>query len=281
VTGAGLPGPLVDDVWLAEHLDEVRVVDVRWYLDGRSGRDAYKAGHLPGAVWADTDRQLSAPASPEAGRHPLPTPRRFASAMSRLGIGDGDPVVAYDDASGSIAARLWWMLHALGHPAAVLDGGIQSWTGPLETRIARPERAAFTPRPWPEALFVDADGVDALRGAPRTLLVDARTAERFTGEDPSIDPRPGHVPGARSAPWGDNVDPATRRLLPPHELRRRYDALGAGDAVRIVAACGSGVTACHDLLALEVAGYAGLALYPGSWSQWASDPDRPAALGPA
>jgi thiosulfate/3-mercaptopyruvate sulfurtransferase len=201
--------------------------------------------------------------------------------MSKLGIGDDDPVVAYDDAAGSVAARLWWMLTALGHPAAVLDGGVQAWTGPLETRIVRPERAEFTARPWPAAPFVDTESVEALRTAPRTLLVDARTAERFTGEDTSIDPRPGHVPGARSAPWQDNVDPATGRLRTPEELRRRYDALGAADAVRVVASCGSGVTSCHALLALAVAGYDGLALYPGSWSAWSSDPERPAALGPA
>ena len=194
-----LPGPLVDDAWLAAHRDEVTIVDVRWYLDGRSGRDAYKAGHLPGAVWVDLDRALAAPASAEHGRHPLPTPKRFAAAMSRRGIGDDDPVVAYDDASGSVAARLWWMLTALGHPAAVLDGGVQGWTGELERKIVRPERAVFTPHPWPEAAFVDTDAVDALRGAPRTLLVDARTAARFTGDDASIDPRPCGRPRAASA----------------------------------------------------------------------------------
>jgi thiosulfate/3-mercaptopyruvate sulfurtransferase len=276
---ATLPdGPLVDAEWLREHRDEVRLVDVRWYLDGRSGRDAYVAGHIPGAVWADIDSDLAAPAAPIAGRHPLPSPERFAAAMERLGIGDGDTVVAYDDASGSIAARLWWMLDSLGVRAYVLDGGLETWVGALDRKTSvTPEPAQFSVREWPSDRYVDADEVDALRR--ETPLLDARTFGRFTGDEPSVDTVPGHIPGARSAPWGENLDPETGRLLPADQLRRRFAALGIEPGTRTVALCGSGVTACHDLLALRVAGLDENALYTGSWSGWSSDPDRPVARG--
>lgn len=271
-------GPLVDAEWLRVHLDEVRVVDVRWYLDGRSGREAYEAGRLPGAVWADIDSDLAAPPAPFAGRHPLPTPGGFAAALGRLGIGDGDVVVAYDDASGSIAGRLWWMLDAIGVRAYVLDGGIATWIGALDRDPpAPPAPATFTARPWPAARFVDADAVDALRR--ETPLLDARAFSRFTGDEPAVDAVPGHIPGSRSAPWAENLDPETGCFLPADQLRRRFTALGVEDGTRVVASCGSGVTACHDLLALRIAGFAESALYTGSWSGWSSDPDRPVALG--
>jgi thiosulfate/3-mercaptopyruvate sulfurtransferase len=271
-------GPLVDAAWVRAHLDVVRLVDVRWYLDGRSGREAYLAGHVPGAVFADIDTDLSAPPAEVAGRHPLPTPAHVAEAMGRLGIGDGDVVVAYDDASGSIAARLWWMLDALGERAYVLDGGIDSWVGALdrETTVT-PRRASFTARPWPAERFVDAGAVDELRRS--VPLLDARPFGRFTGDEPSVDAVPGHIPGARSAPWAENVDPESGRLLAADVLRRRYAALGVDDETRAIASCGSGVTACHDLLALRIAGFPPGALYPGSWSGWSSDADRPVALG--
>jgi thiosulfate/3-mercaptopyruvate sulfurtransferase len=271
-------GPLVDAEWLREHLDEVRVVDVRWYLDGRSGRDAYVAGHIPGAIWADIDTDLSAPPAALLGRHPLPGPADFASAMGRLGIADGDTVVAYDDASGSIAGRLWWMLDAIGTRAYVLDGGIDSWVGALDRDSPEePAAAIFTAREWPAARFVDADEVDALRR--ETPLLDARSFGRFTGDEPAVDAVPGHIPGARSAPWAENLDLATGRFLPADQLRRRFAALGVEDGVRAVASCGSGITACHDLLAMRIAGFAASALYTGSWSGWSSDSDRPVALG--
>ncbi len=277
-----LPGPLVSADWLAAHLDEVRVVDVRWYLDGRSGRAAYDSGHIAGAVWADIDDDLAGPPTPEGGRHPLPTPEHFAAAMERLGIDNGDAVVAYDDASGSIAARLWWMLRSLGVEAAVLDGGLQAWRAPLTTEEPEPRTARFAPQPWPDDAYVDTARVDTLRSDARALLVDARGAARFRGEDTGgVDRRAGHIPGGRSAPWTDNVDAETGRLQSPAELRERYAALGAGEADVVVASCGSGVTACHDLLALQVAGFEHVALYPGSWSAWSADPDRPAATGEA
>jgi thiosulfate/3-mercaptopyruvate sulfurtransferase len=273
-----MDGPLVSAEWLAAHLDEVVVADVRWYLDGRSGRDAYLAGHIPGAVFVDVDRDLAGPPSAARGRHPLPEAEAFAQAMSALGIGDGDRVVAYDDAGGSVAARLWWMLDALSHLAAVLDGGVQAWAGSLRTGEEHRPTARFTPREWPPARLVETADVERLRRDPRALIVDARAPERFTGALEPIDPRPGHIPGARSAPWMDNLDPASGRFHSPATLRARFAALGAGEADAVVAYCGSGVTACHDLLALETVGVRAR-LYPGSWSQWSSDPDRSAALG--
>ncbi len=272
-----LPGPIVSASWLADHLDEVAVADVRWYLDGRSGRAAYDAGHLPGAVFVDLDRDLSGPTGPGTGRHPLPTPEALADALGRLGLGEDKPVVAYDDASGSIAARLWWMLRAVGQDAAVLDGGLPAWTGRLDTvpptLPPRPRR----PVAWPLEQVVDTDEVDRLRSDPTVLILDARAADRYEGRSRGVDARPGHIPGARSAPWTANVG-HDGRLLDSDALRTRYEQFGK--VTRVVASCGSGVTACHDLLALTIAGVGPVALYPGSWSAWTDDPGRPAALGP-
>lgn len=267
-------GPLVSGDWLAAHLDDVVVVDVRWYLDGRSGRAAYEAGHVPGARFLDLDADLSDPASTERGRHPLPSPERFAAALGRIGVAPGTPVVAYDDAGGSVAARLWWLLHVLGDPAAVLDGGIAAWPGELTTEVPEVVPVERPPVPWPTDRFVEPDDVQ-----DAGVVLDARAAARYAEGDPAIDPRPGHVPGARSAPWAANLG-GDGRLLPAADLRARYEALGVGEATTVVAYCGSGVTACHDLLALEVAGLGRTALYPGSWSQWGADPSRPAATGP-
>jgi thiosulfate/3-mercaptopyruvate sulfurtransferase len=261
--------PLVTGDWLAAHRADVHVVDVRWYPDGRSGHDAYLAGHIPGAVYLDIDADLSAPASTADGRHPLPTPEQFGAALGRVGIASGDPVVGYDDAGGSIAARLWWLLHVLGEPAAVLDGGLSGWPGELSTAEPSSPAVVRVPRAWPADRFVGADEV----ATSDALVYDARAAERFNGAAHPLDPRPGHVPGAVSRPWADNLGP-DGRFQPAAQLRERYaDAAERG----AVAYCGSGVTACHDLLAMEVAGITGTALYPGSWSQWAADPSRPAA----
>jgi thiosulfate/3-mercaptopyruvate sulfurtransferase len=266
-----IPGPLVDAAWLTDHLADVRVFDVRWYLDGRSGRAAYEAGHLPGAVWLDVDRDLSAPATAADGRHPLPTPERFAAALGRVGLAEGTPVVAYDDTGGSTAARLWWMLRVLGEPVAVLDGGLTAWPDPLVTEVPSFAPVERPPRPWPAERFAGADDV----AATSAVVFDARTTARYAEGDPAIDPRPGHVPGAVSAPWAENLGP-DGRFRPPPELRARFaDAVGRG----AIAYCGSGVTACHDLLAMEVAGIESTALYPGSWSQWGADPSRPAESG--
>jgi thiosulfate/3-mercaptopyruvate sulfurtransferase len=273
----GVIAPVVDAAWAAEHAGDVVLADVRWYLDGRSGRAAYDAGHLPGAVFVDLDRDLSAPPSPR-GRHPLPDPVDFAAAMGSLGIADTDTVIAYDDAGGSIAARLWWMLDAIGLPAAVLDGGIHAWPDPLTTGVVTRAPATFTPRPWPDDRIVDAGDVELLRGSERAVVLDARAPERYRGTVRDVDPRPGHIPGATNAPWARNLDPGSGRFLPRDELRARYEALGVGAAERVAVYCGSGVTSCHDLLALELAGMRGARLYPGSWSEWSADMDRPFAM---
>lgn len=286
-----LPGALVDGAWLAANLagpdaQRVAVADVRWYLDGRSGREAHRAGHIPGAVWLNVDTDLSGPVGPGSGRHPLPSPGALLAALDAVGIPGHAPVVAYDDASGSIAARLWWMLHALGREVAVLDGGIASWPGALETgERPRPSQPGATaraepPGEWPAGLVVGTDEVDAARRSSGVVVLDARSAERYAGAPNPADPRPGHIPGARSAPWQGNLDPGTGRFAAPGVLRRRFDDLGVGPGTDVVASCGSGVTACHDLLALHLAGHPGAArLYPGSWSAWAADPDRPVATG--
>lgn len=265
--------------WLREHRDQVVLIDSRWYLDGRSGRDAHRSGHLPGAVFADVDTDLAAPPSPEGGRHPLPSPADFASALGRLGIGDGASVVVYDDASGSVAARLVWMLRVLGTPAAFLDGGIQAWNAGLEEGEATPRPVHRTPLPWPTDRVVHTDTVRSAISDPSHLLIDARAHGRYTGERPAaVDARPGHVPGARSAEWSGNLD-GDGLLASPHTLRARFSALGADSAATITAYCGSGVTACHDLLALEHAGYTGVRLYPGSWSRWGGDDTLPVETG--
>jgi thiosulfate/3-mercaptopyruvate sulfurtransferase len=275
-SGAGGFGPLVDAAWLEAHLGDVVVADVRWYLDGRSGRTAYDAGHIPGAVFVDLDTVLADPPSPERGRHPLPDPERFAAGLAALGIGSDAAVVAYDDAGGSVAARLVWLLRAIGGRAALLDGGLAAWPGPLETtaRPARPTSRAAVP--WPAALVVDADTV----ATGRAPVLDARAPERYRGDAEPIDPRAGHIPGAANVPWAANLDDAGR-FRPSETLRSRFAAAGvrAGDDPAPIAYCGSGVTACHLLLALEAAGLGRGRLYAGSWSQWSADPRRPAATG--
>ena len=276
-----VPGPLVDAGWLSRRVGErgLVVADSRWYLDGRSGEAAYEAGHIPGAIHVDLDRHLAGRPGTGPGRHPLPPPEAFAAAMGSLGVGDDDAVVAYDDAGGSVAARLWWMLRVTGREAAVLDGGLASWSGPLETGPVRRPPARFSAKPWPRDLVVDAEVVGS-RPA-RLVLLDARAAERYRGDVEPVDPRAGHVPGAVSAPWSANLDPESGRMLDAAELRRRYGGLGAGAGRDVIVYCGSGVTACPDLLALEVSGLGAGRLYEGSWSDWSSDPSRPVATGDA
>jgi thiosulfate/3-mercaptopyruvate sulfurtransferase len=286
-----LPEPLVDATWLRGALEhhgppDLVVADVRWYPT-RPRRDGYLEGHIRGAVYLDVDDDLSAPARPDrrGGRHPLPSPEAFAAAMSRAGIGDTTAVVVYDHAGGSTAARLWWMLHVLGHPVAVLDGGLQAWSEPLERgegplREPGSELATFTPKPWPPAATVDATQVERLRDLPNAVLVDVRAPERYRGEVEPIDAVAGHIPGARNVPWTDLLDQGTKRFLTPARLRERYANDGATRPdVTVIAQCGSGVTACHALLAFELAGIPDAKLYVGSWSDWISDPSRPVATG--
>lgn len=276
-----LPGNLVDATWLGSHLGAPTLVvaDVRWHPGG-DGRGAYEAGHIPAAVFLDAEGDLAArPFIDGPGRHPLPAPKAFASTMQAAGIGDDDAVIAYDDAGGSHAARLWWMLRAIGHECALLDGGLDAWGGELETGVARRERASFTPREWPADRIVDAERVaDDLRTGS-AIVLDARAAERYRGEVEPIDPVAGHIPGAASAPWAGNLDPRTGRFRRPDELRRRFEAIGVHEGGDPIAYCGSGLTATHDLLAIEVAGLGRGRLYEGSWSSWIDDPKRAVATG--
>jgi thiosulfate/3-mercaptopyruvate sulfurtransferase len=265
--------PVVDLAWWQDRCDEAVLADVRWYLDGRSGLAAYQSGHVPGAVFVDLDRWLASSASRAAGRHPLPDPSVFAAGMAGLGIGDDDVVVAYDDAGGVIAARLVWLLRATGHEAALLDGGLGGYDGPLELVDPGRAPAVFTARPWPSYLLADiTDAID-----PDNVVIDARDSDRYRGEHEPVDPRAGHVPGALSLPCRANLD-AAGRFLPVDELRRRFATAGVVAGVPVVSYCGSGVTACHNLLALEYAGLGPGRLYPGSWSQYSAT-DRPVATG--
>jgi thiosulfate/3-mercaptopyruvate sulfurtransferase len=265
--------PFVDADWLAEHRDDVVLADVRWYLDGRSGAEAFAAGHLPGAVFVDLERWLAAPGDDEGGRHPLPDPAVFAEGMGRAGIGDDATVVAYDDAGGVIAARLVWMLRATGHAAALLDGGLAAGGEERETGAVEPEPARFTARDWPADRLA---GIDDVHRTGR-VLIDARDRDRFTGATEPVDPRAGHIPGARNLPARRMLD-EDGRLLPADELRAQLHQAGVGDAGDVVASCGSGVTACHTLLVLEALGRPPARLFPGSFSQW-SRSDRPVATG--
>jgi thiosulfate/3-mercaptopyruvate sulfurtransferase len=273
--------PLVTVDDLAGHPDAV-LADVRWYLDGRSGRDAYESGHLPGAVFVDLERDLTRhDLAATEGRHPLPSPEAFAAAMSALGIGDDSVVIAYDDTGGMTASRLVVMLRMIGHDAALLDGGLAAWRGELMTGPgATPEALPFTPCEWPRHRLADADETAQAAADKDALVIDARPGPRFTGEVTQIDPRPGHIPGARSAPWSEAIDPTTAKFRPKAALREHYDALGASERGDVIAYCGSGVSACVNVVAMEHAGLPVPRLYPGSWSGWSSDPERAAELGP-
>ena len=265
--------PVVAADWVQAHPEAV-LADVRWYLDGRSGREAYDRGHLPGAVFVDLDRWLAAHGGPAVGRHPLPDPAVFAEGLGGLGIADDDTVVAYDDAGGVIAARLVWMLRVTGHAAALLDGGLPVWSGELERETPARPPAAFSPRPWPAERLADIDDT----GDPAAVVLDARDPDRFRGEHEPVDPRAGHIPGARNVPCRRNVGP-DGRFLAPDQLRRTFLEAGVTEDASVISYCGSGVTACHNLLSLELAGFGPGRLFPGSWSQYSQDPDRPVAVG--
>ena len=267
--------PVVDVAWLAGHPQAV-IADVRWYLDGRSGAQAYAAGHIPGAIFIDLDAELAAPASPDAGRHPLPDPEKFASAMVDAGVSDDSIVVAYDDAGGFSAGRLVWMLRAIGVDAALLDGGLAAWPGELSTAEPQEsdEEVTFGIRGWEPDVVATID--EAARGP---VVIDARSAERYRGEGgAALDPKSGHIPGALSAPMTGNLD-ASNHFLAPETLRERFAALGITDANPVISYCGSGVTACHNLIAMEYASLGRGRLYVGSWSQYSAT-DRPIATGP-
>lgn len=270
-------GPLVDAEWLAQHRDDpdLALIDVRWYPTGRAGREGYFEGHIPGAVYVDLVSEITGSAGP--GRHPLPAPNQFQAAMRKAGISKTSLVVVYDDAGGSIASRLWFLLRLFGHEhVAVLDGGIGAWKGPLKQDAPVQAVGDFEVGAQSEEKVVDYERVSDLPG--EWLLMDARAQERYRGEVEPIDPKAGHIPGAVNAPWSENLGP-DGRFLSASELRKLYEERGANHAAEIVVQCGSGVTACHDLLALELAGFPNAKLYEGSWSDWCSRPDSPVATG--
>ena len=277
-------GPLVSVEWLAEHAKDpdVRIVDVRWYLMGKSGADEYAKGHLPGAVFVDLGRDLAGDPARGPGRHPLPDAASFAATLARLGVREETLVVAYDDTGGSQAARMWWLLRYFGHPGGrVLDGGIGAWVAaghPLVQDVPSVEPAPPLQLQPGGAGVVDKVAVARLRGAdPREAVVlDARARERYEGRSEPVDARPGHVPGALSAPFAENLTAPGGTFLPDEALAARYRALGALEAKTVVCYCGSGVTACHDLLALALLGREDALLYEGSWSDWSRDTSLPA-----
>ncbi len=271
---------LVDGTTLAAYLGDPAwvVVDCRHDLaDPAAGETAYARGHIPGAVFLHLDRDLSAAKNGRNGRHPLPHIVALAAALGRAGIGPGVQVVAYDDCGGMMAGRLWWLLRWLGHEAvALLDGGLSAWTaagGALSTVMPEPAARTFTPAPrdW----VLDADQVLTGLGRPDRVIVDARAPDRFRGENESIDPVGGHIPGARNRFFRDNLGP-DGRFKPADQLRQEWTEALAGFAPeQVVHQCGSGVSACHNLLAMEIAGLPGARLYAGSWSEWCADPARP------
>jgi len=263
--------PVVDMAW-AQGRSGLVLADVRWYLDGRSGRAAFEAGHLPGAVFVELERWLAGDPHAGRGRHPLPEPETFAAGMMAIGISDDDTVVGYDDQGGVVAARLIWMLRATGHNAALLDGGLTGYQGPLEEGLQARSPGRFSARPWPEERLASIE--DAVDRA--NAVIDARSPDRYHGAIEPIDPRAGHIPGAVNLPCRENVD-QTGRFLPVGVLRERFMAAGVGTPPGrpVISYCGSGVTACHNLLALEHCGLGPGRLYPGSWSEYSAGPDRP------
>ncbi len=279
---------LIQPAQLHAHLNDPEwvVVDCRFELSRpQAGREAYQRGHIAGAHYAHLDEDLSGPVTPATGRHPLPEPGKLAAQLGRWGIKPSTQVVAYDDANGAFAARLWWLLRWLGHrKVAVLDGGFKAWLAEgfaQDTQV--PPLATGAPYPSASAddLWVTTAEVERQLPAGRIALIDARGADRFAGQNETIDPVAGHIPGALNHPFPANLGP-DQRFLPAEQLRARWEkTLGQTAPAQVVCMCGSGVTACHNLLALEIAGLAGARLYAGSWSEWIRDPSRPVSTDPA
>ena len=279
-----LAGPLIGTAELAAALGDtrLRIVDCRHDLaDLDAGRRAFGQGHIPGAIFMHLDDDLSGAKSGRNGRHPLPEPEAFAARLGALGIAPGDIVVAYDAQGSAMAARLWWMLRWIGHRSvAVLDGGFPAWSAaglPVEAQSRSLPPATY---PFPGRLGATMDAValqDALK-RNEIVLIDARASDRFAGRNETLDPVGGHIPGAINRFFRNNL--ANGRFRPPSELRAEFEVLlGGRSPAEAVHQCGSGVTACHNLLAMEVAGLPGARLYPGSWSEWCADPSRPVATG--
>ncbi len=289
-----MTGPLTGPAALARELggsDSPALLDVRWRLGGPPGLGRYRAGHLPGARFVDLDRDLAGPPGP-GGRHPLPAAASFEAAMRRAGVSDARPVVVYDEDDSLAAARAWWLLRYFGHRRVrVLDGGYQAWVA-AGFPVAEGDDGAAAPGTFTArgGHLPVLDAPAAGRLARQGVLLDARAAGRYRGDHEPVDPVAGHIPGAISAPTTANVT-ADGRFAGPADLRARFAALGlpvapggnpapAGEPAGIGVYCGSGVTAAHEVLALHLAGLPA-ALYPGSWSEWITDPDRPVAAGPA
>ncbi|AJX12114.1 3-mercaptopyruvate sulfurtransferase [Burkholderia ubonensis] len=279
---------LISAANLAERLAaapaSVALFDCRFDLaDTGAGETAYAAGHIPGAQYLHLDRDLSGRKTGTNGRHPLPTRDALVATLVDRGLKQGQQVVAYDAQGGSYAARLWWLLRWLGHDSvAVLDGGLQAWQAagqPLTTETQHPSRGDFRAQA-PLESTVDAQAVLANLTSHARVVIDARAADRYRGENETIDPVGGHIPGARNRFFKDNLA-ADGRFKTGHELRETFSALLAGTEPNLaILQCGSGVTACHNALAMEIAGLHGASLYPGSWSEWCADPSRPIATGP-
>jgi thiosulfate/3-mercaptopyruvate sulfurtransferase len=253
------------------------VLDIRWELGKPSLENAYAQGHIPGAVFVDLDAQLAGPPG-RAGRHPLPDGDPFQRDVRAAGVSNGRPVVVYDGASAVAAARAWWLLRYFGHErVAVLDGGLEAWVVaglPLENGAPDPEPGDFVARPGGMPML---DATSAAALARSGVLLDARAPERFRGEVEPIDPVAGHIPGAANRPSTDNLGP-DGKFLERSALRAGFERLGVREGVEVGAYCGSGVSAAHEVLALELAGFPA-ALYVGSFSEWISDPQRPVAVG--
>lgn len=272
---------LISTELAAEHLNDSSwlIADCRYNLkDEGWGHAQYTSSHIPGAVFVSLAHDLAGPRSGRNGRHPLPSPDVIAATFARLGISDGTQVIAYDQDAGAFASRLWWMLRYLGHDAvAVLDGGFAKWT-----REQRPTRAGeetataatFTPRLRAD-MRLTVDDVATHLGDSSMLLVDARSSERYEGQPDPLDNVPGHIPGARSRPYRNNVSDAGT-MRPASELKADFERVLQGKPPeQVVMYCGSGVTACHNLLAMDYAGLHGARLFAGSWSEWEADPNRP------
>ncbi|MEJ2389912.1 MAG: sulfurtransferase [Gammaproteobacteria bacterium] len=274
---------LIDSATLHDHLQDPAwsVVDCRFDLmQPTAGRTAYQAGHIAGAVYADLNQDLSAPVTATSGRHPLPDPQQFAQQVAQWGIGNHSQVVVYDAGNGMYAVRLWWMLRWLGHEAvALLDGGLAAWQAqglPLTTQPPHPEPARFRPSVQTDSAVGTAQVYEGIRGGSITV-VDARAAVRYTGKVEPIDPVAGHIPTALNYPFEANLD-TQGQFLTAAQLRARFADL-ADRAGQVVHMCGSGVTACHNLLAMEIAGLSGSKLYAGSWSEWVRYDENPVATG--
>jgi thiosulfate/3-mercaptopyruvate sulfurtransferase len=263
----------VSPEWLEQHRHdpEVVIVDCRFSLtDADWGAQQYQTGHLPGAFYADLNQDLSGPAQTHGGRHPLPDPQKLAAKLSRIGITDSSLVIAYDDSRLAYAARLWWLLQWLGHErVVVLDGGLSAYRAAgysLTTEIPDERAGDFRPRIKNESL-VDIAGVKADKDLPGVILVDSREGDRYRGEREPIDPIAGHIPGAVNYPWQEVTD-TEGRLQSVQVLKARWAEISSAE--EIIVYCGSGVTACVNLLSLQAAGITTGKLYPGSWSDWCS-----------